>query len=526
MANDRRQEIWDRIRAEGREKVILDEMIRLGFWPKRGTLPEDPAEEIHRQGELGKRLHELTAELRKIGDAERVRREIRKRRMEESKRKQKETKERRERERLARAEAWREKKTREVVYLGRGVSGGLNALQSDETKLAKNGLPVIHTPAELAAAMGVGIGELRFLAYHRKTARLTHYRRFAVPKKSGGVRVISAPMPRLKAAQHWILRSVVEKLGPHDAAHGFRAARSIVTNAAQHTGAEVVVNVDLRDFFPSIRYPRVKRMFQWMGYSESVATVVALICTAADVEEVELDGKTFWVAKPGDRGAGAPPEGSPQRGGTPSKGGHERRLPQGAPTSPAITNVLCQRLDRKLAKMAANLGYTYSRYADDLSFSGSGQAAKDQAGLLLSRVRFFVEKEGLAVHEDKVRVQRRGRRREVTGLVVSGEKPAVPREELRRFRAVLFQIEKDGPAGKTWGDSPDVMAAIAGFASYVRMVDRAKGEPLVARVKALHRKHGWAPKYPRLAKPARAAADGGTPVAADGGATKKWWKLW
>ena len=158
-----------------------------------------------------------------------------------------------------------------------------------------------------------------------------------------------------------------------------------------------------------------------------------------------------------------------------------------------------------------------------------------QAGLLLSRVRFFVEKEGLVVHEDKVRVQRKGRRQEVTGLVVNGAKPAVPRSDLRRFRAVLHQIEKTGPAGKKWGESPDVMAAIGGFAAYVRMVDRAKGDPLVARVRELHRKHAYKPAFPRLAKPKRSpapaaapaalAADGGVPTSTPG-TKKKWWKLW
>jgi hypothetical protein len=512
---DRRQEIWDRIRQTSREEVVLEEMIRLGFWPKKGTLPQDPADDIRRERELYDELNKLGQEMRRLRDSERVRRELRKKRMEESKKKQKETKERRERERIARADAWRAKKDREVVYLGKGVSGGLQNQQSNEAQLAKLGLPVFHTPEQLAKGMNVTLGELRFLSYHRKTARLSHYRRFAVPKKTGGVRVISAPMPRLKAAQHWILHSILEKMTPHEAVHGFRGGRSIVSNAQAHARAECVVNVDLKDFFPTIRYPRVKRMYQWMGYSESIATLLALICTACDVEELELDGKTFFVAT------------------------SERRLPQGAPTSPAITNVLCQRLDRKLTKMASNLGYAYTRYADDLTFSSSKKESIDQAGLLLSRVRFFVEKEGLVVHEDKVRVQRKGRRREVTGLVVHGAKPAVPRADLRRFRAVLQQIEKSGPAGKTWGGSSDVLAAIGGFAAYVRMVDKPKGDALVARVREIHRKNGYKPSWPRLAKRAptpAAPAASPTAVSAEGGVTpagpdpkdpkKKWWKLW
>ena len=516
MAEDRRQAIWDRIRKEGRDSVIMEEMVRLGFWPKQGTLPEDPADDIRVQRTLGEELSKLGQEMRKLRDSERVRRELRKKRMEESKRKQKETKERRETERLARAEAWRGKKDHEIVYLGRGVSGGLNNQTGDAAQLAKLGLPSFQTPEALAKAMGITLGELRFLSYHRKTTRISHYRRFSVPKKTGGVRVISAPMPRLKSAQHWILHNILEKHVPHDAVHGFRAGKSIVTNATQHVSAACVVNVDLKDFFPSIRYPRVKRMYQWMGYSEAVATILALVCTACDVEEVELDGRTYFVAT------------------------SERRVPQGAPTSPAITNVLCQRLDRRLKKMASNLGFAYTRYADDLTFSASTKEAIDQTGLLLSRVRYFVTKEGLVVHEDKVRVQRKGRRREVTGLVVNGAKPSVPRADLRRFRAVLQQIEKSGPAGKTWGGSTDVLAAIGGFAAYVRMVDKTKGDALVARVREIHRQHAYKPSWPRLAKPKRAPAPPpvpGAPVPAPDStagreaakkvdAKKKWWKLW
>ena len=140
-------------------------------------------------------------------------------------------------------------------------------------------------------------------------------------------------MPRLKAAQEWVLRNVLDRVEAHDAAHGFRAGRSIVTNAEPHVGADAVVNLDLEDFFPSIGYRRVRGVFRAIGYSEAAATVFALLCTAADVEEVELDGERYYVEV------------------------SERRLPQGAPSSPAITNVLCRRLDRRLAAIAADLGF-------------------------------------------------------------------------------------------------------------------------------------------------------------------------
>ena len=118
--------------------------------------------------------------------------------MEESRQRQQETKLRRLRERQERAEAWRARKEREILYLGDGVSGGLNAADMDAEKLLFRGLPLLLDAEDLAVAMGISVGELRFLSFARKVSTVSHYRRFQIPKKTGGLRLISAPMPRLK----------------------------------------------------------------------------------------------------------------------------------------------------------------------------------------------------------------------------------------------------------------------------------------------------------------------------------------
>ena len=480
---DKRQELYDRIRASSKDAVVLEEMIRLGFWPARGAVSDDPAEEIHEAAELERQLTALRTEQSRLHDIEALKKALRKQRLEASKQKQQETRERRERERLARAAAWQDRMGREIGYLGPGVSAGLSQTQCDEAKLARFGLPRLATAEQIAAAMGVTVSALRFLAFSRSTSQVTHYVRFEIPKKTGGTRRISAPMPRLKRAQRWILDHILDKVALHDTAHGFRKQRSIVSNARPHVGADVVLNLDLQDFFPTLEYKRIRGMFRGLGYGEAAATIFALITSEPEVDEIELDGQIFYVA------SGA------------------RRLPQGAPTSPAITNIVCRRMDARLAGAARKLGFTYTRYADDLTFSGPRTA---DAGAMLDRIRFITADEGFAEHPKKTRVLRRGRRQEVTGVVVN-QQLGVDRETLRKFRALLFQIAKDGPAGKSWGASTDLFASMIGYANFVRMVDPTKGARLLADAKQLAAKHGWRPPNKPPPKPPAGPAGGGSP---------------
>ena len=460
-----RQELYDRIRQTSKEEFILEEMIRYGFWPAQGEIPQDPADEIRRRGELQRELNTLKAENRQLHNEQALRKQMLKQRLEESRRKRQETKERRERDRIERAEAWRLRKQEEIPYLGDGVSAGLNYTDYNEQRLQDFGLPVCGTPEQIAGAMGISVGQLRFLAFSRATSTISHYIRFKIPKKTGGERLISAPMPRLKNAQHWILANILEKLELHDAAHGFRRDRSIVSNAQPHVGAEVIINFDLKDFFPSISYKRVKGLFQSFGYSEAAATIFGLLCTQAAVEEVELDGKTYYVAIT------------------------DRHLPQGSPASPAITNLLCRRLDRRLTGMAEQLGFVYTRYADDLTFSASGDSLRNICNIL-RRTESIVAHEGFTINEQKTRILRgKSSQLEVTGVVVN-ERLNLPKNELKRFRATLYQIDKDGPEGKHWGNSSDVMASIQGFANFVAMVNPEKGaqfQKQVQRIKDRYR---------------------------------------
>ena len=461
-----RKELYERIARGGKDEVIIEEMVRLGFWPNTSPPPKDPPDEVRRMTELRNRLSQLRQQAQGLRNIAQLERDLKKQRMAESKKRRELNKQKLLGERAAAKAATQEKKTRELTYLGPKVSGGLGPASdrrvSQPAQLQKQKLPVVNTAAELAAQMKVPLGLLRYLAFAREVSTTSHYHRFTIPKRTGGQRLISAPHKKLKAAQHWVLANVLEPLALAEQAHGFVPGRSTVSNAVPHVGAAVVVNVDLRDFFPTVTYKRVKGLYRKLGYSEEVATVLALICSEPDVTETELDGTRYYVAR------------------------GPRRLPQGAPTSPAITNVLCRRLDHRIAGWAKKRGFTYTRYADDLTVSSKDRAAP--VGKMLAFLRKLTAAEGFAIHPDKIRVVRHGRRQEVTGVVVN-ERPGVPRDELRKFRALLYQIEKDGPAGKKWGQGGDVLAAALGFAAYVAMVDKAKGEVLRAKVLALKAKY-------------------------------------
>lgn len=458
-----REELYERIRKSSKQEVVLEEMQRLGFWPQDAARPTVEEQLIRREGELQTALTKLGDELRGIEDRDRALKTMRKERMARARERREETRQRLAQGRHARAVAWHERRQRELLYVGDGVSGGLNDAHSDSQALARNALPALDHAGDLAQAMGIGLGELRFLAWHREVSSVSHYQRFTMPKKSGGERHISAPMPRLKRAQYWVLDNMLAKMPVHEAAHGFLPGRSILTNAAPHVGRDVVINLDLKDFFPSIGMRRVRGVFRQLGYSSQVASLLALVCTEAPTDEVQLDGNRYFVAR------------------------GERVLPQGAPTSPMLTNLLCRRLDARLAASAAKLGFRYTRYADDLTFSAGPEHSRDTARLLW-RVKQIVASEGLTVHPDKQQVMRKHRQQHVTGIVVN-DKLSVDRDTLRRFRAVLHQAERSGPQGLQWNGNSDVIGALRGYANFIAMTDAARGEPYLKRVRALAAKH-------------------------------------
>jgi hypothetical protein len=381
-----------------------------------------------------------------------------------------------ERRRLSRA-AWAAHKATHIVHLGEGVFWTERRgpdkwdLPNAESRAAENELPPLDSARQLAEALGLTVAELRRLAYHRDAATVLNYRRFMIPKRDGSSRAIWAPLLKLKQAQRWILHHIVERLLVHGAVHGFLPGRSTLTNAGVHADPKLVVKVDIKDFFPTVTLPRVKGVFRKAGYREEVATLLALLCTESPREIVDLEGKTYFVAL------------------------GPRCLPQGAPTSPGLTNTLGLRLDRRLSGLAKKLGWRYTRYADDLTFSlPSSHQGPPRVGTLLGSIRRIVEDEGFLIHPDKTAVARRGGRQRITGLVVNGSQPPrAPREFRRRLRAAIHNraAGKPAPDGET-------LSTLVGMAAYVYMTDPVRGEKYLDALRELDRSSG----------PAQPATDG------------------
>ena len=285
------------------------------------------------------------------------------------------------------------------------------------------------------------------------------YTQFTIPKRSGAERTICAPKWQLRSVQQQILQKILYHIPVHKAAHGFVPGRSTVTNAQPHVGKALLLKFDLEDFFPTIHHYRVVGLFASLGYeyadgrfsnnskSKQVAPTLARLCMFTE------NSKRFG-------------------------GGF---LPQGAPSSPAITNIICRKLDARLSGLAKQSGADYTRYADDLTFS----FADDGVGI--GRFRWWVDQichqEGFLVNQSKFRAIRASQRQSVTGIVVN-DCLRLPRKERRRFRAILHNCQQHGVESQARGNA-GFRNWLRGYASYFNMVHPDEGRAILDEVNAL-----------------------------------------
>jgi len=318
-------------------------------------------------------------------------------------------------------------------------------LAIDDTPLQPKRKPLLNEDKlrPLAEKLAIEPVLLR-IAYVKWLKTDSLYRSFEMPKRNGGTRVIYAPDKYLKFIQRRIMEKILYEQELSSSCHGFRPNHSIVTNASPHIGHDYCLNLDLKDFFPSISAKRVNGLYQSFGYDRWEASFLTRLTTFGQ------NGHAF--------------------------------LPQGAPTSPAISNLICRSLDKRLSVLAAKNAMCYTRYADDLTFSSQ----KDLRSLIPLIVD-IIKSEGFEPAKNKLRLTRKGNRQEVTGLVVN-QKLSIPRYNRMKLRAIMHRLEKGEDIHIS--GNPLSLDALKGHLSFLKSVQPELGKKYLDQLTQISKNQG------------------------------------
>ncbi len=350
-------------------------------------------------------------------------------------------------------------------------SGGFLDLSQDTDveRLEQFGLPEFSTPEELADWLDLPVGRLAWLANcfshnHRpENEQQAHYHYHWIRKRTAGFRLIEAPKQTLKSVQHTILREILDRVPTHPSAHGFVSGRSIVTNASPHVGRRVLIKFDLQNFYATVRFARVVAVFRSIGYCREAAIWLARLTTSALPPNIPFpNGDSYAIL--------------------PYLPAH---LPQGAPTSPALANLSAFGLDVRLSGLSRSFGVRYTRYADDLTFSGSDRLL-GSLWMFIPFVTKIIRTERFRVHPGKRKVVRNNQRQTVTGVVVN-ERTNVSRKDYDRLKAILTNSIRHGPASQNRQEHADFAAQLRGKIAHVQQLNSDRG----ARLLALYRQIDW-----------------------------------
>lgn len=360
-----------------------------------------------------------------------------------------------------------------VRGLPRPVRWPLAERPSSPPRWVVAGLPSLESPSALARWLGLDPGELAWFAdtwgqeARRADGALRHYRYRWHARDYGADRLIEMPKRRLRALQRRLHDELLVRVPVHEAAHGFVRERSVIGHARLHAGRAWVLRVDLERFFTGITAARVRGVFECLGYPLDVARLLAGLCTNRvpdDVLRSAPHGALPWTARQDFRQA---------------------HLPQGAPSSPVLANLVAWRLDARLAGWAARRGLAYSRYADDLTFSGDLPDRRAMATCARTVAR-IAEDSGFRVNHRKTCVFGAHQAQRVTGLVVN-EAPNVARAEYDQLKAILTRCVRHGPCDENREGRADFRAWLRGRIGWCASVNPARG----AKLEALYARIVW-----------------------------------
>lgn len=302
-------------------------------------------------------------------------------------------------------------------------------------KLNMLGLPVIQTLDDFSAITHISKYTIYQLSYHSEK----HYRTYSIPKKSVGVRTICQPSRRLKGLQSWILVTILNKIQVSSSCKGFRKGSSTLENAIPHIGANTVLNLDIKDFFPTVTDRQVFNIFKTIGYNKVISTVFTNICT------------------------------------------YEGKLPQGSPCSPYLANLSAWTLDLRIQGYVGKRGINYTRYADDLTFSGLNPS---KVVKIIPMIKKLIDDENFSLNHKKTRIASSARAKTVTGLVINEESVGIGKQKYKDLRAKIHHLTL--PTEQT---NEVLLNHVDGWLSYLNSVDKIRYTKAQKYINELTKKH-------------------------------------
>jgi hypothetical protein len=337
-------------------------------------------------------------------------------------------------------------------------------------ELQRRNLPVLRTPQDLANWLNIPLGKLawlmdRFTEYGKpNNTRQSHYHYRWLPKKKGGYRMLEIPKQSLKQIQSQILVQILDRCPPHSSAHGFNVGCSIVTNATPHVDQNILVKYDLDNFYTRIRFSRVVAIYRTLGFSREVSLwLTRLTTTAAPTNLITPPDASVGIVAPYT----------------------SRHLPQGAPTSPALANLSAYSLDVRLTGMAHSFGAVYTRYADDLTFSGDHQF-KRNLSIFIPLVEQIISAEKFLINKKKRKFIRQNQRQTVTGIVVNSHL-GINRKDFDKLKATLTNCIRLGAESQNREKHPQFAQSLLGKIAHVSQVNAKQG----AKLSALYAQIKW-----------------------------------